>query len=133
MEPSFVVFIVLAAAVVILLARTATVVPQQQAFIVENLGKYSRTLQAGFHILVPFMERIVYRHSLKEQALDVAEQICKLANVSSKAKATSITGDAIDVRQACVARDAEALAHREARHELVLERRALASGRRGGE
>jgi regulator of protease activity HflC (stomatin/prohibitin superfamily) len=76
MEPSFVVFIVLAAAVVILLARTATVVPQQQAFIVENLGKYSRTLQAGFHILVPFVERVAYRHNLKEQAVDVAEQVC---------------------------------------------------------
>src|SRR5262252_11110526 len=70
------VFIVLALVVVILLWRTATVVPQQSAFVVESLGKYSRTLHAGFHILVPFVERIAYRHNLKEQAADIAEQTC---------------------------------------------------------
>ena len=69
-------FIVVAFVVVILVARTATVVPQQSAYVIEKLGRYSRTLQAGFHILVPFVERIAYRHSLKEQALDVPEQIC---------------------------------------------------------
>jgi regulator of protease activity HflC (stomatin/prohibitin superfamily) len=62
--------------VVIVLAKTATVVPQQSAYVVENLGKYSRTLHAGFHILVPFVERISYKHSLKEQAADIAEQTC---------------------------------------------------------
>ena len=70
------VFIAFAVVVVIVLARTAIVVPQQSAFVIENLGKYSRTLQAGFHILIPFVERVAYRHSLKEQALDVAEQVC---------------------------------------------------------
>ena len=70
------VFIALAIIVVILVFRTATVVPQQSAYVVENLGKYSRTLQAGFHILIPFVERVAYRHSLKEQALDVPEQVC---------------------------------------------------------
>src|ERR1700740_2165132 len=70
------VFIALALIAVILVFRTATVVPQQSAYVVENLGKYSRTLQAGFHILIPFVERVAYRHSLKEQALDVPEQIC---------------------------------------------------------
>ena len=70
------VFIALAIIVVILIWRTATVVPQQSAYVVESLGKYSRTLQAGFHILIPFIERVAYRHSLKEQALDVPEQIC---------------------------------------------------------
>jgi regulator of protease activity HflC (stomatin/prohibitin superfamily) len=70
------VFVFIAILVVILIARTAVVVPQQSAYVVENLGKYSRTLQAGFHILVPFVERVAYRHSLKEQALDVAEQVC---------------------------------------------------------
>ena len=70
------VFIALAVIAVILVFRTATVVPQQSAYVVENLGKYSRTLQAGFHILSPFVERVAYRHSLKEQALDVPEQIC---------------------------------------------------------
>ena len=62
--------------VVVVVAKTATVVPQQSAYVVEHLGKYSRTLQAGFHILIPFVERIAYRHSLKEIAIDIAEQIC---------------------------------------------------------
>src|ERR1700690_2528216 len=69
-------FIVIASVVVIVMAKTITVVPQQSAFVVERVGKYSRTLQAGFHILTPFMDRIAYRHSLKEQALDVPEQVC---------------------------------------------------------
>ena len=61
---------------IIVLRKTAIVVPQQSAYIVEQLGKYSRTLSAGFHILVPFMERVAYRHSLKESAVDIPEQIC---------------------------------------------------------
>ena len=69
-------FIVIAVIVVIVLGKTATVVPQQSAFVIENLGKYSRTLQAGFHILIPFVEKVAYRHSLKEIAIDIAEQIC---------------------------------------------------------
>ena len=64
------------ALVVLVLARTATVVPQQSAYVIERLGKYSKTLQAGFHILVPFVERIAYKHSLKEAAVDIPEQIC---------------------------------------------------------
>ena len=69
-----VLFIVVLAIIVI--ARTATVVPQQSAYVVERLGKFSKTLQAGFHILVPFVERIAYRHSLKEAAIDIPEQVC---------------------------------------------------------
>jgi len=67
---------VVVALVVFVIAKTAIVVPQQSAFVVENLGKYSRTLQAGFHILVPFIERVAYRHSLKERAADIPEQVC---------------------------------------------------------
>ncbi len=62
--------------VFIVLMKTAIVVPQQSAFVVETLGRYSRTIQAGFHILVPFVERIAYKHTLKEDALDIPEQIC---------------------------------------------------------
>jgi regulator of protease activity HflC (stomatin/prohibitin superfamily) len=69
-------FIVAALVVVIVLARSTKVVPQQSAYVVESLGKYSRTLQAGLHILFPFIERVAYQHNLKEQAIDVAEQIC---------------------------------------------------------
>src|ERR1700757_4980000 len=70
------VFIFIALVAVILVAKSSTVVPQQSAYVVESLGRYSRTLQAGFHILIPFVERVAYKHSLKEQALDVAEQVC---------------------------------------------------------
>ena len=61
---------------IVVVAKTATIVPQQQAYVIENLGKYSRTLRAGFHILIPFVERVAYKHSLKEIAIDVAEQVC---------------------------------------------------------
>jgi regulator of protease activity HflC (stomatin/prohibitin superfamily) len=68
--------LVVVAVVVFVIAKTAVVVPQQSAFVIENLGKYSRTLQAGFHILIPFIERPAYKHTLKEQAVDVPEQVC---------------------------------------------------------
>ena len=71
-----IVAVAVALVAIIILAKTAVVVPQQSAYVIEYLGKYSRTLQAGFHILVPFVERIAYRHSLKEQALDIPEQTC---------------------------------------------------------
>jgi len=62
--------------VIIALIKTAQVVPQRKAFVVERLGKYSRTLEAGFHILIPFLDRIAYKHSLKEVAVDVPSQMC---------------------------------------------------------
>jgi regulator of protease activity HflC (stomatin/prohibitin superfamily) len=62
--------------VLIVVAKTAVVVPQQSAFVVERLGRYSGTLDAGFHILLPFVDVIRYKHSLKELALDIPEQIC---------------------------------------------------------
>src|SRR6185295_14501721 len=70
------VVLVIALAVVIVIGKTATVVPQQSAYVVENLGRFSRVLHAGFHILVPFVERIAYKHNLKEEAMDIPEQIC---------------------------------------------------------
>ncbi|NQV85670.1 MAG: paraslipin [Woeseiaceae bacterium] len=60
----------------IILVKTAVVVPQQNGYVIERLGKYSKTINAGFHILIPFIERIAYRHTLKEQATDIDEQIC---------------------------------------------------------
>jgi regulator of protease activity HflC (stomatin/prohibitin superfamily) len=71
-----IVVLVLAVLVIIIVAKTAVVVPQQSAYIVERLGKYSGTLDAGFHILVPFMDVIRYRHTLKEMAIDIPEQVC---------------------------------------------------------
>ena len=73
---SLVVILGLVLVFIIILAKTAVVVPQQNAFVVERLGKYSGTISAGFHILVPFIDVIRYRHSLKEQAIDIPEQIC---------------------------------------------------------
>ncbi len=60
----------------IILAKTAVVVPQQNAYIVERLGKFAGVLPAGFHILVPFIDVIRYKHVLKEMAIDIPEQVC---------------------------------------------------------
>ncbi len=76
MTGAVVVVLLLAILVLIVLAKTAIVVPQQSAFVVERLGKYSGTLNAGFHVLVPFVDVIRYRHSLKEQAVDIPAQVC---------------------------------------------------------
>jgi len=73
---SLYVALAIAAVVIFVIAKTAIVVPQQSAYVVERLGKFSRVLNAGFHILVPFVERVAYRHTLKEQATDIAEQVC---------------------------------------------------------
>jgi regulator of protease activity HflC (stomatin/prohibitin superfamily) len=56
--------------------KTAVVVPQQNAFVVERLGRFSGVLEAGFHILVPFVDTIRYKHVLKEQAFEIPEQLC---------------------------------------------------------
>ncbi|HXS79005.1 MAG TPA: slipin family protein [Gammaproteobacteria bacterium] len=76
MDQALVWGVAIAVLAIFLLAKTAIVVPQQSAYIVELWGKYSRTLQAGFHILTPFMERVAYKHSLKEMAIDIPEQVC---------------------------------------------------------
>ncbi len=72
----FIVALAIAGLVIVVLAKAAVIVPQQNAFVVERLGKYTRTLRAGFHILVPFVERSAYKHSLKEHAYDIEEQHC---------------------------------------------------------
>jgi len=76
MEGGLFVIILLAVITLVVLAKTAIVVPQQSAFVVERLGRYAGTLDAGFHILVPFIDVIRYKHSLKEAALDIPAQIC---------------------------------------------------------
>jgi regulator of protease activity HflC (stomatin/prohibitin superfamily) len=55
---------------------TFKVVPQRSVYIIERLGKFNRALEAGFHILIPFIDKVAYKQNLKEQALDVASQIC---------------------------------------------------------
>ncbi|HEY7188272.1 MAG TPA: slipin family protein [Vicinamibacterales bacterium] len=76
MTPALVAFLVLAVIVLIIVAKTAVVVPQQNAYVIERLGRYSGTLGAGFHVLLPFVDVIRYRHSLKEAAYDIPAQIC---------------------------------------------------------
>ena len=76
MSAGTLVVLVLALLVLYVIAKTAVVVPQQSAYVVERLGKYSGTLNAGFHILLPFVDTIRYRHSLKETAVDIPEQVC---------------------------------------------------------
>jgi len=76
MEPVTVVLGVLALFIIVAIFKTARIVPNQEAFVVERLGKYSRTLGAGFHILIPFIEKVAYKHTLKEQAIDVPPQTC---------------------------------------------------------
>lgn len=60
----------------ILIASMVKVVPQRTAIIVERLGKYRATFTAGFQLLIPFIDKVRYRHTLKEQAIDVAPQVC---------------------------------------------------------
>ena len=68
-------FAVLAVAVVFVL-EGIQVVPQQNAWVVERLGKYNATLEPGLTFILPFFDRVAYRHSLKEVPLDVPEQVC---------------------------------------------------------
>jgi regulator of protease activity HflC (stomatin/prohibitin superfamily) len=76
MTGSEIFLIFLAFVVIVTIFRTAVVVPQQSAFIVERLGRFHGVIQAGFHILLPFVDSIRYRHSLKEVAIDIPAQVC---------------------------------------------------------
>ena len=76
MTPTLVALIALAVLVVVTLVKGAVIVPQRSAFIIERLGKFDRTLEAGFHILIPFVDRAAYVFSLKEQVVDIPAQIC---------------------------------------------------------
>lgn len=66
--------------VLVILVKTAVVVPQRKEFVVERLGKYRKTLSAGFHILIPFMDKVAYRRSLKEEPIDISAQTCITAD-----------------------------------------------------
>lgn len=62
--------------IIITIFKTARIVPNQWVFVVERLGKYSKSLRAGFHILIPFIDKVAYKHTLKERAVDVHPQTC---------------------------------------------------------
>ncbi|SFB78345.1 Regulator of protease activity HflC, stomatin/prohibitin superfamily [Marinospirillum celere] len=66
----------LALFVVITVLKSARIVPQRSNFVIERLGKYNRTLDSGFHILIPFIDKVAYAHTLKEEVIDVERQAC---------------------------------------------------------
>ena len=68
--------LIIAVIAALFVIRTIKIVPQQHAWVVERLGKYDRTLTPGLKFVVPFVERVAYRHSLKEVPLDVPSQVC---------------------------------------------------------
>lgn len=80
MEQNLIALVVILVLVVVVLIKTAVVVPQRQEFVVERLGKYRTTLAAGFHILIPFFDKVAYKRSLKEEPIDIAAQTCITAD-----------------------------------------------------
>jgi regulator of protease activity HflC (stomatin/prohibitin superfamily) len=76
MSGTAIVTIVFTGLAILMVVKIMRIVPQQQAWVVERVGKYSGTLDAGLHILIPFMDTVRYKHTLKEVALDVPEQVC---------------------------------------------------------
>jgi regulator of protease activity HflC (stomatin/prohibitin superfamily) len=76
MNESIIVIGVLAVIIIILLIKTAIIVPQRSEFVIERLGKYRQSLSAGFHILVPFLDKVAYKRSLKEEVMDIPSQDC---------------------------------------------------------
>ncbi|MCJ7594492.1 MAG: paraslipin [Desulfobacterales bacterium] len=76
MNPTLIAVFVLAALIILVIIKTAVIVPQKSEFIVERLGKYNQTLSAGFHILAPFLDRVAYKYSLKEEVFDIPSQTC---------------------------------------------------------
>jgi regulator of protease activity HflC (stomatin/prohibitin superfamily) len=73
---ALIIAVLVAVLVIVVVVKTATVVPQQSAFVVERLGRFHAVLEAGFHVLLPFVDAIRYRHTLKEQSFEIPEQIC---------------------------------------------------------
>ncbi|HXF45721.1 MAG TPA: SPFH domain-containing protein [Burkholderiaceae bacterium] len=76
MQGSVIVLLVLLVVVIVFIVKSVTIVPQQHAWVVERLGKYHATLTPGLKIVIPFIDRIAYKHSLKEIPLDTPSQIC---------------------------------------------------------
>jgi len=69
-------FLGLAVLAVIIIATGVRIVPQQSAYVVERLGKFHVVLHAGVTYIIPFMDRVAYKHTLKEQTIDIPEQVC---------------------------------------------------------
>ncbi len=76
MQTGTIILIVVVVFVLLLIIKSIKIVPQKSAFIVERLGKFRSTLEAGMHVLMPFVDNIAYKHTLKEMAVDVPPQSC---------------------------------------------------------
>ena len=76
MNPGQFIALIVVFFVIVTLFKCVRIVPQKSAYIVERLGKYHATLEAGFHLLMPIIDRVAYKHTLKEQAIDVPPQMC---------------------------------------------------------
>lgn len=76
MAENLIAIIIIIVAVLFILIKTAIVVPQRSEYVIERLGKYSKTIRAGFHILIPFIDKVAYRRNLKEEPVDIAAQTC---------------------------------------------------------
>ena len=68
--------LIILAIVVTAVIKTAQIVPQRSAYVVERLGRFHSVLDAGFHLMIPFVDRVAYKHTLKEEAIDVPQQAC---------------------------------------------------------
>jgi regulator of protease activity HflC (stomatin/prohibitin superfamily) len=76
MTASTIILVIVILFIIVAVLSPFKVVPQRSVYIIERLGKFNRALEAGFHILIPFIDKVAYKQNLKEQALDVASQIC---------------------------------------------------------
>ncbi|HKK66113.1 MAG TPA: SPFH domain-containing protein, partial [Clostridia bacterium] len=76
MTPTLIAVIAVAVLVIVILVKTAVIVPQKKEYIIERLGKYNNSLAAGFHILIPFLDKVAYKYSLKEEVSDIPSQTC---------------------------------------------------------
>lgn len=76
MNPVLVAVVVLSVLVVVTVLKSAVIVPQKSEYIIERLGKFNNSLGAGFHILIPFLDKVAYKYSLKEEVSDIPSQTC---------------------------------------------------------
>lgn len=76
MTPGTIITIGIIVILFFVLLSTIKIVPQRSAYVVERFGKYRATLKAGFHLIIPFVDKVSYKHTLKEQVIDVSAQIC---------------------------------------------------------
>ena len=76
MDSATIMSLIILLIVIVAVVKTAQIVPQRSAYVVERLGRFQSVLDAGFHLMIPFVDKVSYKHTLKEQAIDVPQQAC---------------------------------------------------------